>query len=236
MRRFQFNLLAVLAAAALLLGGCQLHDGKHQERHQARHQELHEKLDKLLHPHQYAQYLENPLYVPQCDREFIWQQLVDAMDDHFKIEQERRIRQIGDVVTQGEITTFPTSAATLLEPWRKNSVGARSRLMATLQSQRKYGVLRLIPATGGYQVAVEVHVEQEDLDRPELSTVGGASLRHNGTITRLDQTFQEASPIRLGWIDIGRDTLLEQRILANIRDRLAVAYTTHLQHLAPQAQ
>ena len=212
-----------------LAGGCHLHD-----RHREHHERVHAKLDQLLHPHRYKQYLENPLFVPPCDREFIWQQLVDALDDHFKIEREERIRVIGDVITQGEITTYPTSAATLLEPWRGNSVGALSRLTATIQSQRKYAVLRLIPANQGYQVALAVHVEQEDLDRPERSTVGGASLRHDGTIARVSDQFQDTPPIRLGWIDVGRDTLLEQRILHDIRDRLAPAYANHLQEFAPE--
>lgn len=205
-------LLAVAGA-----GGCHLHDSQH-------HQQTHDKLRKLLHNER--PFLENPLYVPECDREFIWQQLVDAVDDHFEIEREERIRVIGNVMTRGEITTFPTSAATLLEPWRTNSVGARSRLMATLQSQRKYAVLQLIPADNGYQVALEVHVEQEDLDRPERSTVGGASIRHDGSIARVDEQLVDSPPVQLGWIPLGRDTLLEQRILTDIRDRLSPAYAS----------
>ena len=46
---------------------------------------MHAKLDRLLHPHRYTVYLENPMFIPECDREFIWQQIVDAVDTHFKI-------------------------------------------------------------------------------------------------------------------------------------------------------
>jgi hypothetical protein len=167
--------------------------------------------------------LENPLFIADCDREFIWQQLVDAMDDHFKIEREERMRVIGDVVTPGELTTYPVSAATLFEPWRGNAVGIKSRLTSTLQTQRKYGRVFLTPTAGGYQVRVEVHVQQEDLDRPEGATVGGASLRHDGTIARIDQQQEDFQPAHLGWIEVGRDVRLEQKILADIRDRLKVS-------------
>ena len=186
------------------------------------HANAHAKLERFLHPHRFVGFLENPLFVPDCDQEFIWQQLVDALDNHFKIEREERMRVIGDIITPGEITTFPSSAATLLEPWRGNSVGFSSRLTSTLQTQRKYAKVYLMPASGGYQVQVEVHVQQEDLDRPEGSTVGGASLRHDGTIARIEEVELNADPAHLGWIDVGRDLRLEQKILIDIRDRLHV--------------
>lgn len=186
------------------------------------HADAHAKLDRFLHPNRHVGFLENPLFVPDCDQEFIWQQLVDSIDDHFKIQREERMRVIGDIITPGEITTFPASAATLLEPWRGNSVGLASRLTSTLQTQRKYAKVFLMPTSGGYQVQVEVRVQQEDLDRPEGATVGGASLRHDGTIARIDQVEQNFDPAHLGWIDVGRDVRLEQKILVDIRDRLHV--------------
>lgn len=217
-RRCPMVLGVVAAACIVMLSGCQFHKAEQRG-------ETHAKLKRLLHPHRNPVFLENPLFVPECDREFIWQQLVDAVDDHFKIEREERMRVIGDVITPGEITTFPSSASTLLEPWRGNSVGVKSRLLSTLQTQRKSAKVFLTPTTGGYQVQVQVLMQQEDLDRPEGSTVGGASVRHDGTITRVEQLESENEPAHLGWIDVGRDKLLEQRILADIRDRLNVAWT-----------
>ena len=93
------------------------------------------------------------------------------------------------------------------------------KLHATLQSIRRRATVRVIPAEGGYLLDVVVQKELEDLDKPEHATAGGATLRHDGTIVR-----QEGAPgrysVTLGWIPIGRDVTLEQRILADISARL----------------
>ncbi len=69
------------------------------------------------------QAIENPLFVPPIDREFLWQQLVDVVDNYFKIEREDRVRSINGVLTEGRIDTRPTIGSTWLEPSR--SVMAR---------------------------------------------------------------------------------------------------------------
>jgi hypothetical protein len=77
----------------------------------------------------------------------------------------------------------------------------------------------VIPAGGGYLLDVVVQKELEDLDKPQHATAGGATLRHDGTLVR-----QQGAPgrysVTLGWIPIGRDVTLEQRILADISARL----------------
>jgi hypothetical protein len=163
--------------------------------------------------------LENPLFIPPLDRELIWCQAVDAIDDYFRIEHEERVRLIAGVLTEGRIDTFSTIGSTIFEPWRTDSTRGYEKLHATLQSIRRRATLRVIPVEGGYLLDVVVHKELEDLDKPEHATVGGATLRHDGTIVR-----QEGAPgrysVTLGWIPIGRDVALEQRILADIAARL----------------
>ena len=68
--------------------------------------------------------IENPLFVPPMDRELLWNQTVDAVDDYFRIEREERVRLIGGVLTEGRIDTFPTIGSTILEPWRRDSTPA----------------------------------------------------------------------------------------------------------------
>lgn len=165
--------------------------------------------------------IENPLFLPPLDQEFVWNQLVDAVDDHFRIEREERVRLIGGILTEGRIDTFPTPGGTLLEPWRGDSASAYERLHATLQSIRRRATVRLIPTEGGSLVDVVVQKELEDLDKPEHATAGNGTLRHDGTLVR-----GEGPPGRfsatLGWIPIGRDVALEQKILNDIRCRLNV--------------
>jgi hypothetical protein len=173
-----------------------------------------------------ARPIENPLFLPPIDRELLWNQTIDAVDDYFRVEREDRVRLIGGILTEGRIDTFPTVGSTLFEPWRTDSTPGYEKLHATLQSIRRRGTIRVIPAEGGYLLDVVVQKELEDLDKPEHATAGGATLRHDGTLVR-----QETAPgrysVTLGWIPIGRDVTLEQRILADVSARLDVGHGGH---------
>jgi hypothetical protein len=163
--------------------------------------------------------IENPMFVPALDREFLWSQAVDAVDDYFRIEREERVRLIGGVLTEGRIDTFPITGSTIFEPWRKDSTPGYEKAHATLQSIRRRGTVRVIPTEGGYLLDVIVQKELEDLDKPEHATAGGATLRHDGSIVRQEGAAGRYS-VTLGWIPLGRDATLEQRILADLRARL----------------
>lgn len=166
-----------------------------------------------------VQAIENPLFLPPLDRELIWIQTIDAIDDYFRIEREDRVRLIGGVLTEGRIDTFPTIGSTIFEPWRVDSTRGYEKIHATLQSIRRRATIRVIPVEGGYLLDVVVQKELEDLDKPEHATAGGATLRHDGTIVRQENAPGRYS-VTLGWIPIGRDVSLEQRILADISARL----------------
>ena len=166
--------------------------------------------------------LENPLFVPPLDREALWCQTVDAIDDYFRIEREDRVRLIGGILTEGRIDTFPTIGSTVFEPWRTDSTRGYEKIHATLQSIRRRATVRVIPAEGGYLLDVVVQKELEDLDKPEHATAGGATLRHDGTLVRQEGAAGRYS-VTLGWIPIGRDVALEQRILTRIFDSLQLA-------------
>jgi hypothetical protein len=165
--------------------------------------------------------IENPLFVPPVDQEFMWNQLVDSVDDYFRIEREERVRLIGGILTEGRIDTIPRVGSTLLEPWHGDSTPGYEKLHATLQSIRRKATIRLIPTDGGSLIDVVVQKELEDLDKPEHATAGSATLRFDGTLVRREGTPGRYS-VTLGWIPIGRDCSLEQRLLADIRARLNV--------------
>ncbi|MDX1946675.1 MAG: hypothetical protein SFU86_14840 [Pirellulaceae bacterium] len=163
--------------------------------------------------------IQNPMFVPALDREFLWNQTVDSIDDYFRIEREERIRLIGGVLTEGRIDTFPVTGSTIFEPWRTDSTRGYEKLHATLQSIRRRAAVRVIPVDGGYLLDVVVQKELEDLDKPENATAGGSTIRHDGTIVRQDGAPGRHS-INLGWIPLGRDIRLEQRLLADLQGRL----------------
>lgn len=196
----------LLLLASLFVGGCGMHQGWH-DWHSA---------NGLPQ----AQLAQNPMYVPLSDREFLWNQLVDVIDDYFRIQREERVRLVGGVLTEGQIETVPQPGATALEPWHDDSTPGFERRYATLQSLRRRAVVYVRPqADGGYLVDVAVYKELEDLSQPEYSTVNIEGLRHDGSLERAEPAGL-MGPATLGWIPVGRDMSLEQRILSELRGRL----------------
>ncbi|MCA9147223.1 MAG: hypothetical protein KDB05_30815 [Planctomycetales bacterium] len=167
---------------------------------------------------------ENPIFIPVSDHEFVWHQVVDTIDDYFQISLEERVRIVGGVITEGRIETIPLSGATIFEPWRNDSTRGYEKLHATLQSIRRRASVRVMPVASGYSVEVAVYKELEDVDRPEHSTVGQSTPRYDGSIVRKEKEHEDTS-VTLGWIAMGRDTTLEQEILANLLSRVAVPST-----------
>jgi hypothetical protein len=162
--------------------------------------------------------VENPLYVPVADSEFVWEQVVDTIDNHFRIQNEQRVQVIGEVPIEGRIDTFPTDGSTVFEPWRKDSTHGYEKLYATLQSIRRQAAIRVSPAGGGYLVEVVVFKELEDVEYPENSTVGSISTLRDA-VQDAPRDDAPGGALTLGWIRIGRDLSLEQRLLTEIRQR-----------------
>lgn len=162
----------------------------------------------------------NPLYLPVTNQDWAWEQIVDVVDDYFRIERENRVQLIGNVITEGRIDTFPQVGATWLEPHRPDSVGRTNRWESTLQTIRRRAVLRVIPEQGGYLVEAVVYKELEDLPRPEHSTAGAAAFRHDSSLaSRLSEGVLKTR-FSKHWLPLGRDPAVEQQMLAEIRARV----------------
>ena len=114
--------------------------------------------------------VSNPILVPVTDRDVAWDNIVDVIDDYFKIQREDRVHQIGDILSEGQIETFPQTGATFLEPWRGDSANFYERLESTFQSIRRKAVVRVIPDASGFLVDVTVLKELEDVERPMYAT------------------------------------------------------------------
>ena len=164
----------------------------------------------------------NPALVTALDRDLVWDQIVDVVDNYFQIKNEDRVRLVGDLLTEGRIDTYPRGASTLLEPWNHDSLGFAERLECTLQSIQRTGMVRVMPAQGGYLVEVQVIKELEDVRSPDTGTVSLANaqaLRNDNSLQRVTSPVA-GEPPTIGWLDYGRDFVLEQLILAEIQERL----------------
>lgn len=160
----------------------------------------------------------NPVSVVIADHEFAWNQIVDEVDNYFKIKKEERIRVEEGIISEGFITTYPTPGSTLLEPWRKDSTPGFEKLQATLHAIRRTCKVRLIPSGATYLVEVVVTKEMEDLINPENATTIDP-IRSN-IATRTNNDGPQVRTPQATWYEIGRDTSLEQKILSNIQARL----------------
>jgi hypothetical protein len=154
----------------------------------------------------------NPLVVPTADFETIWKESVAVLDEYFDIASENRLAHT--------ITTQPVIGATLLEPWRTDSVDLGDRFESTIQTIRRHGRITVNPAPGGgFLVKVEVFKELEDLSKPDRQSMGRAVFNNDFPVSRSYETIGPF-PLPVQWIPRGRDAKLEQVILARLRNRL----------------
>jgi hypothetical protein len=165
---------------------------------------------------------DNPALVPVADHDLVWETVVDVIDDDFQIDREVPVRQYGDVLTEGRLDTFPLVGSTILEPWHGDAVNLHEKMEGTLQSIRRQAVVRVIPAQGGHWVEVVVRKELEDVAQPLEASAGSATFRYDNSLTRVIDPITEV-PTHRGWIPLGRDTALEQRLLGEIQARLCGA-------------
>lgn len=163
---------------------------------------------------------QNPLAIPQADRDLVWDQIVDVVDNYFDVEREDRVRLEGNVLTVGRIDTVPEPGSTFLEVFKGDSATPYEKLESTLQSIRRRALVQVVPTESGYLVDVAVYKELEDVPQPELATAGRATLRHD-TSNRRTLPGGGEQPATQGWIPLGRDPALEQRMLHEIYLRLA---------------
>ena len=116
---------------------------------------------------------DNPVSIPIANYELVWEGVRDVVAQNFRIEYEQPLRPIGNTILDGRIDTFPMPGATLLEPWLHDSANEYERLESTLQSIRRYAVVKIILAqNGGFWVDVAVYKELENLKQPEFFTRG----------------------------------------------------------------
>jgi len=173
----------------------------------------------------------NPISVAVADRDFAWDQIVDIVDDYFKIDREQRVTP--DLLAEGRIETFPQVSPTIFEPFRRDSATTGDRWENTLQTIRRTAMVRVMNDANGFLVEVQVLKELENLERPAHATAGAATFRHDTSPDRNTEaeptlgrdSNNDPRPVSnprrtLGWISQGRDSALEQLILSRIQDRL----------------
>jgi hypothetical protein len=164
----------------------------------------------------------NPVFIPVADPQCAWEQVVDTVDDYFRIEHEEPPRMVGNAPIEGNLTTVAEVSPTIFEPWRHDTVDPDQRLENTLQSMRRRAVVRVMPASGGAWVDVAVFKDLENLVQPEKATAGTATFRYDSSLTRVVNPVTDEQ-LTKGWISKGRDVSLEQDIIGDLISRCGQA-------------
>ena len=164
---------------------------------------------------------DNPIFVPASDPNQVWDGVTHVVTEYFKIDREEPVRVLNHTPTTGVIETYPKVGATLLEPWDHDSANTYERLESTLQSIRRRAVVQVVPAQGGYWVSVQVFKDLENMNPPENASVGTTTFKSaintEATLTRVINPAAPPAAIDAGWIPQGRDPVLEQRMLGQLR-------------------
>jgi hypothetical protein len=174
-------------------------------------------------------FVPNPLELPPAADEFVWSQVVDAVDDYFRITREQPVQNSNGIILDGRVETSYRIGASLLEPWRKDSTAGFERLQSTLQSIRRRAIVTVRPRGAAYTIEVVVQKDLEDTNHAQFEVGSSSTMRHDGTIIRAKDAYDD-SPQTLGWIPLGRDTSLEQVILSDIFGRITQADRDRLLH------
>ncbi|TWU15006.1 hypothetical protein Pla52o_55430 [Novipirellula galeiformis] len=167
-------------------------------------------------------FVPNPLELPPAPDTFVWSQVIDAVDDYFRIAREQPVQNADGIILDGRLETTYQVGGTLSEPWKKDSTPGFERLQSTLQSIRRRAIVTVRPQGAGYVIEVIVQKDLEDTDRTQFATESTASKRHDGTLIREENRIDDI-PQTLGWIPLGRDASLEQVILRDIFGRITQA-------------
>ena len=175
------------------------------------------------------QFVPNPLDLPAAPDAFVWSQVIDAVDDYFRIIRETPVQNADGFILDGRVETAYSIGASCFEPWRKDSTPGFERWQGTLQSIRRRAIVTVRPRGPGYTVEVVVQKDLEDVGRSVTETQSSVGIRHEASIERRGQLV-EGTPETLGWIPLGRDSTLEQVILSDIFGRITQKDTQGLLH------
>ena len=164
----------------------------------------------------------NSITVSCCNPTALWEAMVIPVRKYFPILKEEPCRQINCVINPGNLITDRTIGATVFEPWRGDSVGARQRWEATLHTIARRAVVRVWPTEqNSYIIEVVVNKEIENTAPVNMSRNGQDNyFLSDSRRTFTDPLFNSENHSSDQWVSIGRDPLLEQRLLAEIEQSI----------------
>jgi hypothetical protein len=117
---------------------------------------------------------------------------------------------------EGLIVTGPLVGDSWFEFWREDTVGTYQRVESSFQNIRRTVTVTVTPEPQGSQVTVKVAKDRMSSPNTSPQSVGETYDIFSPSKTDLAR-YDEFSVTAFRWIPMGRDELLEQRILERIQ-------------------
>jgi len=147
--------------------------------------------------------------------DLLWRTAVRALERHqFQVDRQDR--------HAGIITTFPETAPQWFEFWRRDFSDPYSTLESSLHTIRRQATVRVVRTEGEkrYRVEVEVRVSRWSAPERQVTTASGAMRMFSREMPTTEGLMpEEAEPPH--WVDLGRDPVLEKKLLQAILDLYA---------------
>jgi hypothetical protein len=160
---------------------------------------------------------DSDLYIER-GREFHKTELMEVAEDvlgkmYFKIEKAD--------ANAGFIQTMPLPGAQFFEFWRSDNVGADNTIAANIHTIRRTVTLNISQQGEQLQLVCEVHTQRLSLPQRQVSSsvkIYGIFSQSSPSLQRLILNPEQKK--QMAWIDLGRDSRLESKILKQIETRL----------------
>lgn len=163
--------------------------------------------------------VSNPIPIATAEYDRVFDAAVMVLrDEHFVVaRKDRRF---------GVVTTEPRTAASVFEPWHTDNSTAAQTTASTLNFDRRTVRVMINPAAetasgdGEYQLQVQVTLDRRHHPTRVLNTaaMGSVGVGHREA-TDYKPLLTETGVEESFWSPVGRDELLEKRLLAEILRR-----------------
>jgi len=132
---------------------------------------------------------------------------------HFEIEKAD--------ANSGFIRTRPLPGAHFFEFWRSDNVGASNALLANIQSIRRTASLTMHRRSDQLCIRCRVNVQQLSMPEHEVTSSSHAYEMFSESTASMQQlTLRAEQKRQMAWLDLARDSQLENEILRRIEKQL----------------
>lgn len=118
----------------------------------------------------------------------------------------------------GLIETRPTTSRQWGEFWRQDVdvYDHYGLLQASLHTTRRKATVRFVNTPQGWQIEVEVDVSRLSMPESQVTTASSAIHGFSGVLPTSEGDMYAEKADRMSWISLGRDALMEERLLQSI--------------------